>query len=88
MTQRAIRVLGPLTVVGLLAGVVPVVAKAPIPLTTLVSVNSAGTDSGNGFSFVPVLSADGRVVAFWSEASDLVANDTNGTADVFVQPIP
>ena len=52
------------------------------------SVNSAGTGGGNGNPYNPVLSADGRVVAFLSYTSDLVANDTNGAADVFVRPIP
>lgn len=33
----------------------------------------------------PAISADGGVVAFVSEAADLVAGDTNGTADVFVR---
>ncbi len=55
--------------------------------TTLASVNRMGTDSGNNFSDLPVLSADGRAVAFESFASDLVANDTNGTLDVFARPI-
>jgi len=55
--------------------------------TKLLSVNSAGTATGNGPSFNPVLSANGRFVAFDSEASDLVANDTNGATDVFVRPI-
>jgi len=61
--------------------------------TTLVSVNSAGTASGNEwFSFfyflAPVISADGRFVAFESLASDLVDNDTNGTIrDVFVRRV-
>ena len=31
------------------------------------------------------LSANGNVVAFWSSASNLVPNDTNGVADVFVR---
>ncbi len=31
----------------------------------------------------PAISADGRIVAFQSLASNLVANDTNGVADVF-----
>jgi len=58
------------------------------PTTTLVSINSAGTGSGNGDSFNPVLSADGQVVAFQSLASDLVANDTNGAvADIFVRDL-
>ena len=56
--------------------------------TTLVSVNRFGTGSGNGSSFGPVISADGRFVAFGSAASDLVANDTNGaTNDVFVRDL-
>jgi Tol biopolymer transport system component len=55
--------------------------------TTLVSVNSAGTGSGNQDSFAPVLSADGRYVFFGSRASDLVAGDANGTADVFVRDL-
>jgi hypothetical protein len=56
--------------------------------TKLVSINSAGTASGNGFSFEPVLSADGRFVAFASFASDLVANDTNGALlDAFVRDL-
>ena len=38
---------------------------------------------GNGESEYPALSADGRHVVFWSHASDLVADDTNGTWDVF-----
>jgi hypothetical protein len=32
-----------------------------------------------------VLSADGRYVAFSSEANNLISGDTNGTADVFVR---
>jgi hypothetical protein len=55
--------------------------------TTLVSVNSAGTDSGNGLSFFPAISADGRFVVFGSISSDLVATDTNGFGDVFVRDL-
>ncbi len=53
--------------------------------TTLVSVNSAGTASGNGPSSNPQLSADGRYVVFESLASDLVSGDTNDLRDVFVR---
>ncbi len=56
-------------------------------VTELVSINQAGTGSGNGVSFNPVFSTDGRFVAFSSGASDLVANDTNGTEDVFVRDL-
>jgi len=52
--------------------------------THLVSVNRDDTDSGNGDSYYPVISADGSTVAFWSGASDLVPIDSNGTEDVFV----
>jgi MYXO-CTERM domain-containing protein len=38
----------------------------------------------NGFSITPAISADGNVVAFASNATNLVANDTNGRIDVFV----
>ena len=51
--------------------------------TERVSVDSAGNE-GNGFSFFAAISADGRFVAFWSDSSNLVAGDTNGTYDVFV----
>src|SRR5438046_7146698 len=55
--------------------------------TTLVSVNSAGTGSGNGASALPVISANGRFVAFVSDATDLVASDTNQNIDVFVRDL-
>jgi Tol biopolymer transport system component len=51
--------------------------------TTRVSVDSSGAQ-GNGPSAYAALSADGRYVAFISLATNLVANDTNGTWDVFV----
>lgn len=51
--------------------------------TTLVSVASDGA-IGNEDSRSPDISADGRYVAFVSEASNLVEGDTNGYADVFV----
>ncbi len=51
--------------------------------TTLVSmVNQGG--SANGFSFGASISGDGRYVAFYSQASNLVPGDTNNGADVFV----
>jgi hypothetical protein len=51
--------------------------------TERVSVDSSGTE-GNGNSFNPSISADGRYVAFSTSASNLVAADTNGSDDVFV----
>jgi Tol biopolymer transport system component len=52
--------------------------------TTRVSVDSAGAD-GNGDSFAPSISADGRFVTFSSAASNLVADDVNGVDDVFLR---
>jgi Tol biopolymer transport system component len=56
-------------------------------VTHLVSVNRFGTGGGNAHAFQPVISADGRFVAFVTAASDLVANDTNGVWDVFVRDL-
>ncbi len=50
--------------------------------TTLISSTSAG--SGNGNSSRPIVSGNGKVVAFDSTASNLVSTDTNTVADVFV----
>jgi len=55
--------------------------------TTLVSVNRTGVGGGDGHSVSPVISADGRYVAFESEASNLVASDTNGVSDVYVRDL-
>jgi Tol biopolymer transport system component len=51
--------------------------------TERVSVDSAGVQ-GTAGSFVPSISSDGRYVAFFSFAIDLVPSDTNATSDVFV----
>ena len=52
--------------------------------TERVSVDSLG-GQGNGASDVPSMSADGRYVAFFSSATNLVAGDTNGVIDIFVR---
>lgn len=52
--------------------------------TTLISVDSAG-EQGNSYSFASSISADGRYVAFFSDADNLVPGDPNGTYDVFVR---
>ncbi len=52
--------------------------------TERVSVSSAGAES-DGDSSLPSISGDGRYVAFTSAADNLVAGDTNATADVFVR---
>lgn len=49
-----------------------------------VSLSSAGAQ-GNGASFYPVLSADGRWVAFRSDATNLITGDTNGVGDIYLR---
>ncbi len=51
--------------------------------TERVSLGVNGTQ-GDGWSYRPGISADGRFVAFASYAGNLVPGDTNGTGDVFV----
>ncbi len=53
-------------------------------VTEWVSV-STGASPANGNSYWPALSADGRYVAFFSEAGNLAAGDTNNFFDVFVR---
>ena len=54
--------------------------------TTRVSISDRGLQ-GNGASGVAAISSDGRYVAFTSGASNLVAGDTNGAADVFIRDL-
>jgi Tol biopolymer transport system component len=54
--------------------------------TQRVSVDSAGLQS-NGNSGRPSISADGRTVEFLSDATNLVALDTNGAYDDFVHDL-
>ena len=53
-------------------------------ITTRVS-RGAGGGQSNGISVSPTLASDGRFVAFQSDATNLVAADTNGLTDVFVR---
>ena len=52
--------------------------------TSLVSLSSGGMQ-GNHHSYECSLSGDGRYVAFKSQATNVVANDTNGVSDIFVR---
>ncbi|HJZ73983.1 MAG TPA: hypothetical protein VKE51_19725, partial [Vicinamibacterales bacterium] len=54
--------------------------------TTLVDVSSGGA-RGSGNAYQPAISSDGRFIAFWSLASNLVADDLNGCGDVFVRDL-
>ncbi len=46
--------------------------------------NGQNSAEANGRSFRPTMSLDGRFIAYLSAASNLVADDSNGQADVFV----
>ncbi len=51
-----------------------------------VSTSSSGAQ-GDGASFNPSISADGRYIAFTSSADNMVPDDTNMTPDVFVHDL-
>src|SRR4028119_572855 len=51
---------------------------------TRVSFDSAGNQANND-SYNPSISADGRFVAFDSDASNIVPGDTNNNYDIFVR---
>ena len=50
----------------------------------LVSHNLNGTGAGDGASDSPVISPNGRFIAYRIAADDLVPNDSNGVPDVFI----
>ena len=52
--------------------------------TERVSVATDGTEA-DADCWAPAVSADGRFVVFWSEATSLVPDDTNRVADVFLR---
>lgn len=53
----------------------------------LASARLGGTGGGNDSSTFGTASAGGRYVVFQSDASDLVAGDTNGVSDIFMRDI-
>ncbi|MGH9891333.1 MAG: PKD domain-containing protein, partial [bacterium] len=55
-------------------------------VTRRISVASDGS-AANYYSENPALSADGRHVAFYSEADNLVSEDTNQASDIFVHEL-
>jgi len=55
--------------------------------TACASMTAAGVQA-NHDCFYPALSKDGRILAFESEAWNLVPGDTNGTKDIFVAATP
>jgi Tol biopolymer transport system component len=59
-------------------------AGAQTPGTTAIASRATGGQQGDAPSSQPSSSADGRFVAFTSDAANLVPLDTNGNSDVFV----
>lgn len=72
-----------LTLALLLVGLGNPAGAATVRDFELLSINAAALASGNGASLNPVVSSNGQFVAFASDASNLVANDTNGARDIF-----
>ena len=54
--------------------------------TIRASVSTAGT-AASQYAADPTMSADGNVIGFASDATNLVAGDTNNSADVFVRTV-
>lgn len=53
--------------------------------STMERISVAVAGQPNGFSANPRISGDGRFVAFWSTASNLVSGDINSNTDIFVR---
>lgn len=85
MTKRlTILFLSTMALVALAVGLGGAMAAPSAGATERVSLATDGTQ-GNKGSEDAALSGDGRYVAFESEASNLVANDTNSEDDIFVR---
>lgn len=69
------------------ANVVQSITTLCAPYTFLTSrPGGINPSAANGSSVAPAISGDGHSVSFISSASNLVANDTNALADVFLGP--
>ncbi|WP_285687338.1 hypothetical protein [Actinoplanes sp. NBRC 103695] len=55
--------------------------------TVRASLAGDGGQTAGGSSYGPMMSPDGRHVVFSSDATNLVAGDTNGVADVFLRDL-
>jgi len=53
----------------------------------LVSVNNGGARGNGTTNLTPSISGDGRKIAFYSDSTNLVANDVNNQADIFVRDV-
>ena len=55
--------------------------------TAILASRSSTGEPGSGGSFSPSLTPDGNYVAFWSNAGNLVPDDSNASSDVFVRDL-
>jgi len=84
-TLAAARRLGSLLAVALLAlAAFAATATAATPTTSLVSVSSTGVKT-NGFSGQPVVTPNGRYVAFYSEATNFVSPPPSSVASLWLR---
>jgi Tol biopolymer transport system component len=56
-------------------------------VTSLVSVDATGTDSGDGYSVFPVFSPDSTRIAFTSAATDLGPVNPSTTQDIYIRDL-
>lgn len=56
-------------------------------VTTRISVPTGGAEGNNNSGSYPVISRDGKFVAFGSSATNLVVGDLNGRSDIFVRDL-
>src|SRR5262249_7315329 len=64
----------------------PASAQNPVSLVSVDGGGAQGTGDSGVLSRASI-SQDGRYVAFDSQASNLVASDTNGVSDIFVKDL-
>jgi Tol biopolymer transport system component len=84
--SRCIKVLTGGLGLGLLAMLMGVIPAGAEPVMSSMSVTApVASRQADGSSHSGVLSDDGRYIAFTSVASNLVAGDNNGLADIFVR---
>ncbi|WP_433545518.1 TolB family protein [Streptomyces sp. CA-294286] len=80
--------IGAALVAALTALTLPTASAGPLAPRTEKASTAPGGAQADDSSGDPVLSGDGKVLAFQSYASNLVAGDKPGTEDVFVRPAP
>jgi hypothetical protein len=76
-------------IVGLVVAMVAIAVCSPAqttpPTVTVVSTDSGGANGNAASGQRAAMSADARIIAFSSAATNLVAGDMNGSVDVFVK---